>query len=257
MPFDWDGSGIHRVYDAAREMRDETRRVWVEDLRARFAGREPRRILDVGCGTGRHTRLAREAFPEAVRVLGVDPSHGMLAAARSRDPSGCFGFLRARVEALPFASASFDAVLLAMVLHHVPAPETAFREMGRLLAPGGLVYLRTPTRECVDPTSWQACFPGARRIAERVLPRRERVRSCAAAAGLRLREEASVCGVFARGVEEYLGKIGARAISSLRQIPDAEFEAGLRALTRRCRELPETHVFEERIDVFVFAPPTA
>ena len=58
-----------------------------------------RRVLDVGCGTG---RFAHELSGRGARVWGVDPSDEMLAEARARGPLAGGGFKRARAERLPF-----------------------------------------------------------------------------------------------------------------------------------------------------------
>jgi SAM-dependent methyltransferase len=94
------------------------------------------RVLDVGCGTG---VLSAAAAARRARPLGADLAEGMLALARRRHPD--LEFVRADAEALPFADGAFGAVVAGCVLNHLPAPERALAEWGRVLAPGGRVAL--------------------------------------------------------------------------------------------------------------------
>jgi malonyl-CoA O-methyltransferase len=90
------------------------------------------RVLDVGCGSGRYLGLLAQRG--ASRVVGVDPEPAMLARAGA--PVVCAGLPR-----LPIASASFDVVLCALVVGHLPDLPRAIAELGRVLRPGGtLVY---------------------------------------------------------------------------------------------------------------------
>ncbi|WP_051392754.1 class I SAM-dependent methyltransferase [Glycomyces arizonensis] len=98
-------------------------------------GAEPKRILDVGCGSGRYLSRLREAFPGA-EVIGVDLSPGMLDALPK--PT-----VLADVCDLPFESGSADAVLAMHMLYHVPDLQTALDELERVLAPGGTLFTST------------------------------------------------------------------------------------------------------------------
>jgi len=70
------------------------------------------------------------------RVIGLDQSADMLAAARDRN--GLFaGLIHARAEALPFADASFDHVTFTYLLRYVDDPAATLRELARVLRPGG------------------------------------------------------------------------------------------------------------------------
>jgi len=94
------------------------------------------RVLDVGCGTG---ALCAAAAGRGARPAGVDLADGMLTAARRARPE--LEFDRGDAEALPYAGASFDAVLAAFVVNHVPHPERAAAELRRVLRPGGRAAL--------------------------------------------------------------------------------------------------------------------
>jgi ubiquinone/menaquinone biosynthesis C-methylase UbiE len=102
-------------------------------------------VLDYGCGAGDLLRVlaglgARASF------TGCDVSAGMLAEAAKRWPAalGPAPALAAQDGCLtPFADRQFDIVTISAVLHHVPVAERAavYRELGRVLKPGGRIYV--------------------------------------------------------------------------------------------------------------------
>lgn len=101
------------------------------------------RVLDVGCGTGAATRtLAQRVAPNG-RVTGIDPSGALLKITRELADKAGLGALIELKEAdcrkLPFPDGSFDAVMAATTLSHVPGPEQALAEMVRVTRPGGRV----------------------------------------------------------------------------------------------------------------------
>jgi SAM-dependent methyltransferase len=93
------------------------------------------RVLDVGCGTGIVARLAAERIGPAGAVVGLDPNPGMRAVAARRAPG--IAWRDGTAEALPFADASFDVVLSQFALMFFADRAAAFREMRRVLRPGG------------------------------------------------------------------------------------------------------------------------
>ena len=109
------------------------------------------RVLDVGCGTGSLTITAARVTGSTGRVVGVDPGVEMIerARAKGRHSAQPVEFVATAGEALPFADASFDVVLISLVLHQLPsAPlHATMAEIRRVLAPGGrflAVDLGTP-----------------------------------------------------------------------------------------------------------------
>jgi len=99
------------------------------------------RIVDVGTGTGYLLPTLGRHF---ARVIGVEPVAQMLEVARHRLQSAGLSNVELRqgdLTDLPVSDSSVDLAIAALVLHHVPAPAEAVRELGRVVAPGGRVLL--------------------------------------------------------------------------------------------------------------------
>jgi ubiquinone/menaquinone biosynthesis C-methylase UbiE len=95
---------------------------------------QPRRLLDLGCGTGRLLRKARERWPQA-ELIGVDPSEGMIEKARQLTPG--VEFYVAGAEALPLPDNSVDLVFSTASFHHWSDQLQGVREVARVLRPSG------------------------------------------------------------------------------------------------------------------------
>lgn len=95
------------------------------------------RLLDVGCGQGRH---AIEAMRRGGRVVALDREAAECKELGALDVCAVNG----DVLALPFADASFDRVVAAEVLEHVEDDGAAIGELTRLLRPGGLLAVTVP-----------------------------------------------------------------------------------------------------------------
>ena len=122
------------------------------------------RLLDAGCGTGSYTAAIRP-FVGAVDAVDVNPS--MLAVARSKldRVSGCPVILHeASIDTLPFQDASFDAVMVNQVLHHLPdRPRDGWPqlrrvlgELARVLRDGGVAVINTCSHDQLRHGWWHA-----------------------------------------------------------------------------------------------------
>ena len=100
-------------------------------------------VLDVGCGTGPVIELLHERYPNK-RYTGLDLTPDMIAMAQAKTLPGC-SFVAGDAENLPFAPASFDAVLCSNSFHHYPNPSAFFAGAQRVLRPGGRLILRDYT----------------------------------------------------------------------------------------------------------------
>src|SRR5215472_4439088 len=92
-----------------------------------------KRILDAGCGNGRHAYYAAQYGAE---VWAVDISDAVEVAATNTRGNGV-RVIQADLNYLPFREESFDLVYSIGVLHHLPDPERAFRYLLRFVKPGG------------------------------------------------------------------------------------------------------------------------
>jgi len=102
---------------------------------------EAMRVLDVGCGNGRSTRLYIEFGLRPVQLTGVDVRRGAIALARELHPG--IRFMTTPECGLPFSDASFEWVSLAAVLSSVPSSESRrnlVSEATRVLVPGGHLF---------------------------------------------------------------------------------------------------------------------
>jgi ubiquinone/menaquinone biosynthesis C-methylase UbiE len=148
------------VMDSADEARDYdamdhagVNRVFVADFLAVWPGRGP--ILDVGAGTAQiPIELCRQA--PAVEVVAVDLAEHMLRVGRENvRRAGLEQRLRLErcdAKQLPFAAASFAAVISNSIVHHIPEPEAVLAEMARVLQPGGALFVRDLLRPDDDAT---------------------------------------------------------------------------------------------------------
>lgn len=111
------------------------------------------RVLDIGCGSGRHATAAYR-LPRA-RVVGVDLAFLELVAAKGRlelhdrlgeHGGGQWGVCQADGLHLPFGAGRFDLVVCSEVLEHMPDPGQAVAEAARVLKPGGHLVVSVPRR---------------------------------------------------------------------------------------------------------------
>jgi ubiquinone/menaquinone biosynthesis C-methylase UbiE len=108
------------------------------DIAQRVAAGDPLRVLETAAGTGIVTRKLRDALPAAVHLTATDLNPPMIEIARTKFRAGEQVELRpADATALPFADASFDAVVCQFGLMFFPDKAKSCAEVFRVLAPGG------------------------------------------------------------------------------------------------------------------------
>jgi malonyl-CoA O-methyltransferase len=104
-------------------------------MRALWGPVAGRRVLDLGCGTGRHTLDLAEA---GARVMALDQSPEMMALARAKLRGYEVGWLLHRLPgALPFPDGRFAMTVLGLVAEHVADLDGLFAEVARVLGSGG------------------------------------------------------------------------------------------------------------------------
>jgi SAM-dependent methyltransferase len=117
--------------------------------------------LDIGCGTGRYTRLLRGLLPDGSLLVASDVSAAMLAQLRAASRGHAVGVvpLLAAAEELPLRTASLDLVTAFNCVHHFDLARF-LAAAARVLQPGGQLFIYTRTPQQNARTIWGRYFPG-------------------------------------------------------------------------------------------------
>jgi len=135
------------IYDRIGDTYDTTRAPdpkVVESLGNQIDLRPSGQYLDIGCGTGNYTT---ELNKVGGTWTGLEPSAQMLDLANEKD--GSINWIKGSAEDLPFENDIFDGVMCTLAVHHFTDLGTAFREVDRVLRPGGkfVIFTVTPEQE--------------------------------------------------------------------------------------------------------------
>jgi SAM-dependent methyltransferase len=110
---------------------------YAEDLAARLASHPPERVLEIAAGTGVLTRAMASALPESTAIVATDLNQPMIDHACAIGTGRDVEWRQADAQALPFADASFDAVVCQFGVMFFPDKPAAFAEARRVLKRGG------------------------------------------------------------------------------------------------------------------------
>ena len=105
---------------------------------ARRHGLRGGRLLEIGSGMGHLVAQLEDSF----ETVGIDLNHW--AVKQSKEVVDKTDLQTASAEELPFADNSFDVIIIKHIVEHLPNPEKAIAEIGRVTAPGGVLILATP-----------------------------------------------------------------------------------------------------------------
>lgn len=118
---------------------------------------QPRRILDLGCGTGTGTLLLQQAFP-AAEVIGLDLSPYMLVVAehKAQERKADVHWRHGQAEHTGLPDASFDLVTISLLFHETPPAiaKAILRESYRLLTVGGEVVVLDGGQRILRQVDW-------------------------------------------------------------------------------------------------------
>jgi len=110
------------------------------------------RILEVGCGNGAVARAIVRAVPDIRELVAVDASMNMIVEAKRRKETDLpVTFRIANAHCLPFSDASFDRCYATETFVILPDPYQAFRELVRVIRPGGYLCLWESDRDARAP----------------------------------------------------------------------------------------------------------
>lgn len=101
----------------------------------------PRRVLDVGCGTGVLLRLLADRLADCEEFVGIDAAEGMIRSARARADDPRLEFSMGLAENLPCPDGRFDLVVTTTSFDHWGDQGAGVRECSRVLATSGCLVL--------------------------------------------------------------------------------------------------------------------
>lgn len=111
-----------------------------ELLKLLTANENPKKILDVGCGTGETLSFVKTIFPKA-KLYGIDTSRRAIKYSRQR---GHKNILYSKAEDLPFKKNTFDLIMFLDVLEHIEEDQLAINEASRVLKKKGIIVITSP-----------------------------------------------------------------------------------------------------------------
>jgi len=118
---------------------------------------KPRRIIDLGCGTGSMTLMLKQAFPQA-EVIGLDLSPYMLVRAEDKAKTSGLAtqWLHGNAEETKLPAASFDLVTISLLFHETPVQVTQaiLQESFRLLQAGGEAIVLDGNQQTLRHLDW-------------------------------------------------------------------------------------------------------
>lgn len=111
-----------------------------ELLRVILNNKKPKKILDVGCGTGETLSFMKTIFPKA-ELYGIDTSKRAIRYSKQR---GHKNILYSKAEKLPFKNNAFDVVMFLDVLEHIEDDQAVISEAKRVLKKNGIIIITSP-----------------------------------------------------------------------------------------------------------------
>jgi len=236
-------------YDSARSLPAQTQTLWLDALKSSIPKQEIRKILDLGCGTGRFTTGLGKIFE--CSVIGLEPSSAMLNVALSQNEPNV-EWKQGQAESIPLENETVDLVFMSQVLHHLAEPQEALREIKRVLTAAGYLAIRNGIREHNKELEWLRFFPEALEIEEKRMSSQQELTELVSGQSFELISRRTIYQLFADSYDEYFDKISRRGLSALIAISDKSFQSGLEQFQKWVSQQPRNLLVYEPVDLFVF-----
>ena len=150
-------SGAAVTYDPVTKHALPPNEIWNREAVVKAVRGNPRKILDLGCGTGSTTIMLKQAFSNA-EVVGLDLSPQMLVMAEYKAQQAGLNiqWLHGLAEATNFADGEFDVVTASLLFHETPThiSQAILKEGFRLLKPGGQIIILDGHQKTLRNTTW-------------------------------------------------------------------------------------------------------
>ena len=246
---DYDRTNIPEAYNRGRDHGPAFVEQWMKVVSGYVDAAGVRRILDLGCGTGRFAGPLARRFE--ADVVGLDPSRKMLLQATSNKENAGVLFASGLAEALPLRSNCIDMIFISMIFHHFSDPSAVARECRRVLRSSGRLCLRTASTEMIPSYPYVPFFPTTRPLLEQRLPSIAFQREVFESESFRVQAYDLVTQEVAGDYSAYAVKLATRADSIIASLDEEAFQAGLKAVRSAAVALP-TRPVTEPIDFVVF-----
>ncbi|BCT74195.1 hypothetical protein SCMU_00370 [Sinomonas cyclohexanicum] len=239
---DYDARGFAPRFRASRPLDPQTEELWVKLLRAAIPEEVlVRTALDLGAGTGRFWPAIRRAW-HPHRIIAVDRSAAMLTAGTQAEDVEA---VVADIDDETIDRYRPNAVLCSMSLHYSAHPGRLCQRLKAMLAPHGVVCVRTACQETTSANTILRFFPTARQAELRAFPERGVIEGWLSEAGFRVRSEV-VRTPAAPVYRELVRRALRRGLPSLQLVSNSEFALGMLRLAgwaagRAVRRLPVPH----------------
>ena len=150
-------TGAAVTYDPVTKHALPPNEAWNREAVVKAIVGNPKKILDIGCGTGSATIMLKQSFPQA-EVIGLDLSPQMLVMAeyKAQQLGLEIEWVHGIAETTKFADGEFDVVTASLLFHETPPSisQAVLKEAHRLLKPGGQIIILDGHQKTLRTTTW-------------------------------------------------------------------------------------------------------
>lgn len=232
----------HALYAIGRQMSPDALQIWMDAFARHMPERRPLAWLDLGSGTGRMTPSLANAFGGP--VYGVEPAGKMRAQAIAHAGHPAVTYEAGSAEQIPLPDASCDAALLFFVWHHVIDRDVAAREVGRVVKPGGKLFVQAHFSNRVPDVWWLHIVPEWMSVHQAQYESEEEVRSDFTGAGWKLASHDEVTWPRSASLAEDFERLKLRPTSLFEHMSEEVVDAGFTRIEASLSSLDDGPQFE-------------